>query len=1248
MFGSIGTFVYRMRFTVIVVLIALMGGLGLYGLQLPKYLSQSGWFDPTSESVQGSIIADTALGRDHKSDMLLIITPPDGTSLDDSAFIAKIETIVDDMVKQHPGIISRESPEGPDDHTRAGLIDPFPEGTNGADEAAQQMKRDRMWNKEANKGFISIGIVGNDDTTILNNYKAVEPFFQNLAERYDMPGTKFQTAGLQPVAGAMSHGMDQDIRRAELVAMPIVALMLLFVFGGVVAAVLPVFIGGLTIAGSLGFMTLLAQVTELNVFAQSVVTLIGLGIAIDYGLFMVSRFREELADGYTVEAAVRRSVMTSGQTIVFSATIIVAALACLLMFPQSFLKSVAYGAMASITLAAMLSVTVLPAILAILGRRIDALSLPFLNRTKTREEVINGFWGRLSSWVMRNPVKTAVPTALLLLALIIPFGNIAFGGISEKYLPPSDPHRMAQEDFDRYFPAERTEELKLVILYNQDDENAGEKLESIAAAANEIPGFTKRFSMSADDGGMDGVYEQNGVEYGLTQMSAGLIDRATTAEAIRELRAIEKPDGMLMFVAGTPALTQDSIDSLMTKLPLMAILLVLVTGLLMFLAFGSIILPIKAAVMSALGLGSTLGILTWMFIDGHGSSLLNFTPGPLFSAMLVLIIAIVYGLSTDYEVFLLSRMVEARAQGASTTDAIRDGTALTGRLITAAAAILVVVTGAFGFSNIVMMKYIAFGMIAALILDATVIRMLLVPSIMKLLGDDCWWAPPWMLKLQQKVGLGEKILEDEPEFKEGGSPIIAPGTISAGAVVAVAQAETSVIQAQPHLALKQAGDKSEKRGLLALARRGRKRDDAEPEETADVAPHERPTQKTDRSDEPETPPVEDEAVDGDEDRDDEPALRRGKSGPDTGSWRLGAGGVQLSAPESEPEPAAPQPQAEQPQAPQPQAPQGQAPQPQAPQSQVPQPQAPQGQAPQPQGPHPPGAGTAGPGTASAGPRSGTASAASPGSRPAGSGPAGTTAAAGPSGTASAGTGTARPAAPPPGARSAPAGTRGTGARPAAERHASPAPPADGRASPSGDRSPAAARPGARRRRADGTGGSGTGRASGAAGTRGSPGATGAPAGRGPAGPRPPGSGPAGPRSAGPGSASPGSASPGSARPRPRPAGSESAGPGAAGSARGFGTRPGHTSCAGRSVPRTDPDRAQPDPAAVRPTGRPARPGRRRGPVGRRRSEPPRSTARPQGSDQRPGTAPPQPRPERRRLILSARPGHRIRGARDDV
>ena len=240
-----------------------------------------------------------------------------------------------------------------------------------------------------------------------------------------------------------------------------------------------------------------------------------------------------------------------------------------------------------------------------------------------------------------------------------------------------------------------------------------------------------------------------------------MVNTDDAAKKIVELRSVTPPKGLNIMVGGTQALVQDSIHGIFDKLPLMLVILLTTTTLLMFLAFGSLVLPLKATVMSALTLGATMGILTWIFVDGHFAKLLNFTPTPLTAPVIGLIIAVVFGLSTDYEVFLVSRMVEARERGMSTTEAIRIGTATTGRIITAAATVLAVVAGSFVFSDLVMMKYLAFGLMAALLLDATVVRMFLVPSVMKLLGDDCWWAPRWMKRVQTRLGLGEIHLPDE-------------------------------------------------------------------------------------------------------------------------------------------------------------------------------------------------------------------------------------------------------------------------------------------------------------------------------------------------------------------------------------------------------------------------------------------------------------------------------------------------------
>jgi trehalose monomycolate/heme transporter len=348
---------------------------------------------------------------------------------------------------------------------------------------------------------------------------------------------------------------------------------------------------------------------------------------------------------------------------------------------------------------------------------------------------------------------------VVMILLIIPLGRLSLGGISEKYLPPDNSVRNAQEDFDRTFPDFRTEQLTLVI------QNATPaQLAEIKNQAEQITGFTKAEwterpvapDVNNPDGPTPGKTDPN-----VTVFQNGLKDRGDAAKKIDELRNIQAPKGVTVWVGGTPALEQDSIHTLFDKLPLMLVILITTTTLLMFLAFGSLVLPIKAAVMSALTLGSTMGMLTWIFVEGHLSKQLNFTPTPLMAPMMGLIIAVVYGLSTDYEVFLVSRMVEARERGMSTAESIRIGTATTGRLITAAALILVVVAGAFAFSDLVMLKYLAFGLITALILDATIIRMFLVPAIMKLLGDDCWWAPRWMRRIQNRIGLGETHLPDE-------------------------------------------------------------------------------------------------------------------------------------------------------------------------------------------------------------------------------------------------------------------------------------------------------------------------------------------------------------------------------------------------------------------------------------------------------------------------------------------------------
>ncbi|MFQ6329529.1 MMPL family transporter [Nocardia sp. CWNU-33] len=728
MFTRWGDLVYRWRFAVIGVVTAALLALGGYGLGLEDHLSSSGWDDPTSQSAQAARLSDQAFGRDHNSDVIVLYTAPDGRTIDDPEFRQKIVDSLNSLPREHPNEITKIN--GAYWQTETGPASPMTFGS-----------------KDKKYTFASIAIQGDNDTDMVRN-------FRNVKDVFAIPGIDVQVAGLQAVAGTLNDTIKSDSKRMEMLAIPAVAILLFFIFGGVVAAALPLIVGGLTVIGANGIVMFLTRFTEVNSFVSSVVSMIGLGLAIDYGLFIVSRYREELAEGYDTKAAVRRSVMTAGRTVVFSATMIIASLGGMLLFPQGFLKSIAYGCIATVALAALTAITILPAMLGVLGPKVDFLGLKRFRKTKTAEEIENGFWGKSTRWVMQHPLKIAIPICIGLLLLIIPVKNLAFGGINERYLPPDNTTRLAQAKFDSIFPLRKSDPIQLVFVSDNSTD-----VGKVWAEAKQAPGLTGTFEVPTRSNNDPDIY----------RTAATLADSENADPTIDYLRSLEVPDNVQMYVGGQPTIQKDSIDALLDRMPWMIALVLFVTTLLMFLTFGSLVLPIKAALMSALGLGSTLGILTWIFVDGHGAGLLNFTPQPIMSPVLVLIIAVIYGLSTDYEVFLLSRMVEARTQGASTTEAVRIGTAQTGRIITAAALILLVVTGAFAFSDLVMMQYLAYGMIAALFIDATILRMLLVPATMKLLGDDCWWAPAWMKKVQQKVGLGEPILDDE---RPGGGEVV--------------------------------------------------------------------------------------------------------------------------------------------------------------------------------------------------------------------------------------------------------------------------------------------------------------------------------------------------------------------------------------------------------------------------------------------------------------------------------------------
>jgi len=702
-----GQFAYRHRRIIPVVVIAIILLMQvLWGSKLGDRLSQEGWEDPGADSTTAAQVEEEVFGRDNNGDVIVLVSG----NINDKTVMAEANRQITALKEQYPEQI---------DHITSYFEKPNPQ----------------LRSADGTKAFAAIGLKGDGEQT-LKDYRAIEDALNDIT----LPeGADVQIAGATAIADALDQGMADDIARAEKIGLIFVAVILLFVFGGVVAAAMPLVVGILSILGSLSALSLLAQVQQVNVFSQSVITLLGLGLAIDYGLFMVSRFREELDQRgdspEDIEAAVAETTTTAGKTVFFSALMIGVALSGLLMFPQAFLKSVAYGAISAVVLAAIISVAVLPALFSMLGRNIDKFSVRRTNRKARRIE--NTVWYKIPAWAMRHSKPVIVGVAGALLLLTLPIVGITFGGINESYLPPSNAVRQAQDDFNETFPAYRTDPVKLVVKGADNDQFV-----DILWQTRSVTGLAS--PMEKTKSTPDGTFV----------MAGTLADRNGGEDVVKQLRAIDVPDGVELYVGGTPAMEVESIEALLERLPWMAVYMVLATFLLMAVLFGSMILPVKAVLMNILGIGATLGFLTLVFVDGLGAGVLGFTPGPLMSPVLVLIIAILYGLSTDYEVFLVSRMVEARNKGADTDQAIKYGTAHTGSIITAAALIMIVVAAAFAMSEIVMMKYISYGLIISLALDATLIRLLLVPAIMHELREDNWWAPRWVKRVADSFGEG--------------------------------------------------------------------------------------------------------------------------------------------------------------------------------------------------------------------------------------------------------------------------------------------------------------------------------------------------------------------------------------------------------------------------------------------------------------------------------------------------------------
>ncbi|MFI8088081.1 MMPL family transporter [Streptomyces sp. NPDC086080] len=564
-----------------------------------------------------------------------------------------------------------------------------------------------------------------------------------------------RAGGGAAVGGELSQQVVDDLILAEAIAVPLTLILLLFVFGSVVAALLPLVIAVIAVVGSLAQLSLLADVTDVADTATNLTTALGLGLGIDYALLMVSRFREQLGAGASVEDAVRRTVSTAGRTVAFSAATVAAALGALLVFPQYFLRSCGFAGVGVVAIAAVSTLFVMPALLVVLGHRVNSGRLPWAKpgRTDARAPM----WGRLARTVMRRPALTALPVLAVLVLAASPLLGITFGIPDERVLPEDAGSRQVSTALRENFDG--TEEAALHIVIDQAVEKG--PLASYASELSDLDGVVRvETSTGTYSGGKSGADGAGNPALGredaqrITVVSS-LTPRSEAAQTlVEETRAVTPPGGTAL-VGGSDAQLVDSRESIGDRLPLALALIVLTTFALLFLFTGSVVQPLRALVLNVTSLAATLGVMTWIFQDGNLSSLLGFTPQPMEMAMTVLMFCIAFGLSMDYEVFVTSRIKELHDLGKDNETAVADGLGHTGRIVSAAAFLLAVSFFAFGTSQISFMQMFGLGSGLAILIDALAVRGVLVPAAMRLLGRSAWYAPPFLRRFHDRFGLHE-------------------------------------------------------------------------------------------------------------------------------------------------------------------------------------------------------------------------------------------------------------------------------------------------------------------------------------------------------------------------------------------------------------------------------------------------------------------------------------------------------------
>jgi trehalose monomycolate/heme transporter len=740
MFEAWGRAMYRGRrltlgITLLLVAFAAAWGTGVFG----KLSSGDNFTPPASQSQREANLADQLFGRNDAD--VVVLYHSAGMTVADPGYRQAVTTALSGLPRTDVATVTTYWTSG----------------------SPSLVSTDR------HSTYAVLELTGADDAARHQTYDAIKNDLDPASLAAD--GVTARVGGNVPLEVSINSEVTADIAKAEGFSMPVLLILLLVIFGSLAAASLPVAIGGVAILGSFTVLRLLTMVTTVSIYSVNITTILGLGLGIDYGLFIVTRFREELHRQGTVEQAVARTVATAGRTVAVSGVTVAAALTSLMLFPEDFLRSMGYGGVATVAVDMLAALTVLPALLAVLGHRVNALRVRRSVHRPVREEASGG-WYRLANSVMRRPLAYVAVITIGLLALGAPFLRISWGGTDASTLPAASTVRQVSQALNSEFPVNSTAPIEALVTLPRTITSRGGLGGSSPRASTATAALDAYLHRIDAIPGITGA-RVTGVRGDVARVDIGYTPATLSSAArhiVTEVRDTPSPAGATVLVGGQTAGLVDELASLGATLPWMALLVGVSTFVLMFLAFGSVVLPLKAIVMNVLSLSATFGVIVWIFQWGHLSGLLRFTStGSIDPTMPILMLAIIFGLSMDYEVFLLSRIRERYDQTGDNTAAVAAGVQRTGGVITSLALLLIIVVGAFSASGITFIKLMGVGMIVALILDATLVRVLLVPATMRLLGRANWWAPRPLRRLYARYGIAEH--DDGPAAAKGTVPV---------------------------------------------------------------------------------------------------------------------------------------------------------------------------------------------------------------------------------------------------------------------------------------------------------------------------------------------------------------------------------------------------------------------------------------------------------------------------------------------